>query len=96
MSNYVLLIRWTDQGVRAVKETAKRAGAFRTDCERRGIRVHEFLWTQGRYDMVWSLEAPNEQTMMAAVLALGNLGNVRTETLRGFTEMEMDETLRKV
>ena len=96
MPTYVVLTRWTDQGVRTVKETVQRAGAFRTDCERRGIRVHEFLWTQGRYDLVWSLEAPDEQTMMAAMLAIGNLGNVRTETLRAFTENEMEETLRKV
>ena len=96
MPTYVVLMRWTDQGVRTVKETAQRAGAFRADCERRGIKVHEFFWTQGRYDLVWSLEAPNEQTMMATMLALGNLGNVRTETLRAFTEQEMGETLRKV
>ncbi len=96
MPNYVVLTRWTDQGVRTVKETVQRAQQFRADCERRGIKVHDFLWTQGRYDTVVSLEAPDEQTMMAAMLALGNLGNVRTETLRAFTEGEMEETLRKI
>ena len=96
MANYVVLMKWTDQGVRTVKETVQRAGAFRADCERRGIRVHEFFWTQGRYDMAWSLEAPDEQAMMAAMLALSNLGNVRTETLRAFTENETEEILRKV
>ena len=96
MPNYVILTRWTDQGVRAVKETAQRAQQFRVDCERRGIKVRDFVWTQGRYDMVVSLEAPDEQTMMAAMLALGTLGNVRTETMRAFTEGEMEETLRKI
>ncbi len=96
MPNYVILNRWTDQGVRTVKETVQRAQQFRADCERRGIRVHDILWTQGRYDTVVSLEAPDEQTVMAAMLALGNLGNVRTETMRAFTENEMEETLRKM
>ena len=96
MPNYVILNRWTDQGVRTVKETMQRVQQFRTDCERRGIRVRDVFWTQGRYDTVLSLEAPDEQAMMAAMLALGNLGNVRTETLRAFTENEMEETLRKI
>src|SRR5215472_9225608 len=94
MPTYVVLSRWTDQGARTVKETLQRAGAFCADFERRGIRVHEIFWTQGRYDTVWSVEAPDEQAMMAAMLALGNLGNVRTETLRAFTEQEIEATLR--
>ena len=96
MANYVILIRWTDQGVRTVKETVHRAQQFRMDCERSGIKVRDFVWTQGRYDCIVSLESPDEQTMMTAMLALGNLGNVRTETLRAFTESEMQETLRKM
>jgi uncharacterized protein with GYD domain len=95
-ANYVVLARWTDQGVRTVRETVQRAQQFRMDCERRGIKVHDFVWTQGRYDTVFSLEAPDELTMMAAMLALGNLGNARTETLRAFTENEMEEALRKM
>ena len=96
MANYVVLARWTDQGVRAAKETVRRAQQFRADCERRGIKVHDFVWTQGRYDIVFTLEAPDEKAMMAAMLALGNLGNARTETLRAFTENEMEEALRKM
>ena len=96
MPNYVVLNRWTDQGARTARETLQRAHQFRAECERRGIRVHDIAWTQGRYDTIMSLEAPDEQTMMAAMLALGNLGNVRTETLRAFTEGEIEETLRKM
>ena len=96
MPNYVVLNRWTDQGARTVRETVQRAQQFRMECERRGIKVHDLVWTQGRYDTVVSLEAPDEQAMMAAMLALGNLGNVRTETMRAFTESEMEETLRKI
>ncbi len=96
MPNYVVLNRWTDQGARTVRETVLRAQQFRMECERRGIKVHDIVWTQGRYDTVVSLEAPDEQAMMAAMLALGNMGNVRTETMRAFTENEMEETLRKI
>ncbi|HEY7349983.1 MAG TPA: GYD domain-containing protein [Ktedonobacterales bacterium] len=96
MSSYVVLARWTDQGIKGVKETVRRAHQFRADCERRGIRVHDLFWTQGRYDVAVILEAPDEQALMAETLALGSLGNARTETLRAFTDVEMEGILRKL
>jgi uncharacterized protein with GYD domain len=96
MANYVILVRWTEQGIKDVKDTLQRAQQFRNDCERRGIRVTGLYWTEGRYDLAITLEAPDEQTMMAEVLGLCSLGNVHTETLRAFTESEMGAILRKI
>jgi uncharacterized protein with GYD domain len=53
-------------------------------------------WTQGKYDIVTTIEAPDDQTAMAALLALGGLGNVRTETLHAFNETEMQSVIQKV
>ena len=96
MATYVLLIYWTDQGIKNVKGLVQRAQQFRNDCERRGIKVQGTFWTQGRYDMVAFIDAPDEQVMVANALAMRSQGNVRTETLRGFTETEIDTILRKV
>jgi uncharacterized protein with GYD domain len=96
MPTYVTLIQWTDQGVRNSKNTVQRARAFRDDVERRGGKLLSIYWTQGHYDIVATVEAPDDQTAMAAMLAVGGLGNVRTETLRAFNETEMDSILQQV
>lgn len=96
MATFVTLANWTDQGVRNAKDTVQRAGAFRGDLERRGVKLLSIYWTQGRYDVVATVEAPDEQTAMAALLALGGMGNVRTETLRAFSEAEMASILQKL
>ena len=96
MPTYVTLIQWTDQGVRNSKDTVQRARAFRDDVERRGGKLLSIYWTQGHYDIVATVEAPDDQTAMAAMLAVGGLGNVRTETLRAFNETEIESILQQV
>lgn len=96
MPTYVGLVKWTDQGVKNARETVQRARAFREDLERRGGKLLAIYWTQGRYDIAVTMETPDEQTAMAELLALGSLGNVRTETLRAFSESEMEAILQKL
>jgi uncharacterized protein with GYD domain len=96
MATYVTLIKWTEQGARNAKDTLQRAQAFRGDVERRGGKLVGIYWTQGQYDIVATIEAPDEQTAMAALLAVAGLGNVRTETLRAFNETEMQSIIQKV
>jgi uncharacterized protein with GYD domain len=96
MPTYVTLIKWTDQGVRNAKDSIQRAGAFRSDLERRGGKLLSIYWTQGKYDIVTTIDAPDDQTAMAALLAVGGLGNVRTETLRAFNETEMQSVIQKL
>jgi uncharacterized protein with GYD domain len=96
MATYVALINWTDQGIKNAKDTVQRAHAFRGDVERRGGKLLSIYWTQGRYDLVAMVEAPDDQTLTAALLAVGALGNVRTETLHAFDETEMEAILQKV
>jgi uncharacterized protein with GYD domain len=96
MATYVLLVKWTEEGAKAAKDTVQRARQVRADLERRGITRFETLWTQGRYDIVAIADAPDEQTMSAALFALAGRGTVRTETLRAFTESEMEQIIRKI
>jgi uncharacterized protein with GYD domain len=89
MVAYVLLAKFTDQGIRHVKDSPKRADAFKGMAQTFGVTVKDIVWTQGRYDIVTFIEAPDEPSAMSLSLSLGALGNVRTETLRAFSADEM-------
>lgn len=95
MPNYVVLYRFTDQGGKNAKDTVKRARENRAANEKRGFKVHQLFWTQGRYDVVAVVEAPDEQSMMAGLYNIMGAGNVRSETLRAFTEAEMEAIVAK-
>src|SRR5215468_12740426 len=79
MVTYVVLAKFTDQGIRNAKESPKRAEAFKEMAKTFGVTVKEIVWTQGRYDVVTFLEAPDEAAAMSLSLSLSALGNVRTE-----------------
>jgi len=89
MVTYVVLAKFTDQGVRNAKDSPKRADAYKQMAKTCGVTVKEILWTQGRYDVVTIVDAPDEAAAMSLSLSLGALGNVRTETLRAFSAGEM-------
>ncbi|HJZ49338.1 MAG TPA: GYD domain-containing protein [Roseiflexaceae bacterium] len=96
MSTYVVLYKFTDAGAKNVKGTVQRANESRAENERRGFKVHGLYWTQGQYDMVAVVEAPDEQAMLAGLFNIASAGNVRSETLRAFTEAEMGAVIQKM
>ena len=96
MPKYVGLISWTDQGIRNVKETTQRAEQVRQLIEQMGGRMDTILWTQGRYDLVGIIEAPDDETVAAVGLRIGSQGAVRTETLRAFDAEEIGRILQKL
>jgi uncharacterized protein with GYD domain len=89
MVAYVVLTNFTDQGVRNAKDSLKRAEAFKELAKTFGVTVREIVWTQGRYDVVTIVDAPDESSFMSLTLSLGALGNVRTESLLAFSAAEM-------
>jgi len=91
-----VLGNFTDQGVRNVKDSPKRADAFKEMAKTFGVTVKEIVWTQGRYDVVTVLEAPDEAAAMSLSLSLSALGNVRTETLRAFSAADMTKIVGKM
>lgn len=96
MPTYVMLAKFTDQGIRNIKDSPKRAEAFRSMCDKVGARAKDIYWTMGRYDIVVVVETPDEVTMEAILYSVGSLGNVRTETLRAFTAQETAQALAKL
>jgi len=96
MVTYIVLAKFTDQGIRNAKESPKRAGAFKEMAKTFGVTVKDIVWTQGQYDVVTIVEAPDESAAMALNLSLGTLGNVRTETMRAFSVAEMTNIVGKM
>lgn len=96
MPMYVSLLQFTDQGIRAVRETTKRAEAAQALASKLGVKSMEVLWTLGPYDLVLVGEAPDDETMTAFALSLATLGNVKTQTLRAYRAKEVDAILAKM
>ena len=90
MGKYILLGNWTDQGMRDVKNTVKRSRAAREAFAAMGVNAREWFFTLGQYDVVLTVDAPDDETLTRATLALAMSGNLRTTTLRGFGEKEME------
>ncbi|NES29376.1 GYD domain-containing protein [Micromonospora terminaliae] len=95
MPTYIALLNWTDQGIRAYKDTPKRADAFAAATQKVGAKLVNLQWTVGPYDLVAVVEAPDEETAAAALLQLGGAGNVRTTTMRAFSQDEMAGIIAK-
>jgi len=96
MATYIVLANFTEQGIRNVKDTHKRAEAFKEAAGKRGISVKDFYWTLGRYDMVATMEGPDDASITAFTLAMCSMGNVRTQTLRAFGPTDMKLILDKI
>ena len=95
MQTYVALLNWTDKGIQDYPETVQRADAFSGMVEKFGGHVVSLYWTVGTYDLVAIVEAPDAETITAALLRLGALGNVRTTTMRAFGRDEMTGIVAK-
>lgn len=96
MPRYVALMNWTDQGIHSAKETVHRSEEARAAFAQMGLTIETIFWTQGRYDIVAVVEAPDDEALSAAMLRLAGAGNLRTETLRAFTAEEMGRIVAKL
>ena len=88
MPTYISLLRLTQQGIQNIKESPNRLAASRKAFEAAGGRLRDIYVVTGQYDFVAVVEAPDDETAARVALSLGALGNVRTETMRAFTEDE--------
>jgi uncharacterized protein with GYD domain len=96
MATFITTIKFTQQGVKDIDHTTKRATIFKTEAKKLGAKVKEIYWTLGDHDGLLILDAPDDETATAVMLHLGAMGNVHTSTCRAFTAAEMDKILTKV
>jgi uncharacterized protein with GYD domain len=92
---YVVLYKFTDQGARDIKARVQGTKDSKAEGERRGFTIRGVYFTQGRYDVVAVVDAPDEQAMMAGLFNIAEAGNARSETLRAFTVEEVEAAAQK-
>lgn len=95
MATFVTLVNFTDQGIRNIKESPDRFEAFKAVAEKLGVKVTTAFYTVGQYDLVLVVEG-DEEAATALLLKVGSLGNVRTQTLRGFSVAEMRQIIGRM
>jgi len=88
MSHFVTLIRYTQKKKKKIKESPTRLDAAKKAAEKAGGTIHAWYLTMGKYDAVIISEFPNDEASAKFMLALGALGNVTTQTMKAFTEVE--------
>jgi uncharacterized protein with GYD domain len=96
MPDYIILFNFTDQGIRNVKDTVKRAESFKVAVEKAGGKFINEYYTLGKYDIVTIVEAPNDEAITSVLLSTGSLGNVRSETLKAFPVSEAAKIIEKL
>ena len=96
MATYIVLGQFTDQGIRNAKDSPKRADALKEMAKKAGATVKDVYWTLGQYDVVTTIDAPDDATLTSLLLSVGALGNVRTQALRAFPADEMGRIIKKM
>lgn len=86
MTTYIMLVNWTEQGIKNVRDSPKRLDAVKKQLQEMGGNFKAFYLTMGKYDMVLIGEAPDDAVAARFALQIGMTGNVRTQTLKAFPE----------
>jgi uncharacterized protein with GYD domain len=95
MPRHVVLVNWTDQGIKSFRSSVDRYEAARTALHASGIEFVDIHWTIGAYDLVAVIESPDDETLAGCMLALAAPGNLRTTTMRAFSADEMRAVIAK-
>ncbi len=96
MPTYVSLLKWTEQGVKNVKESVKRVRQAEQAVEKAGGHIVNVLYTQGKYDLIAIYEWPDDESANAFFLSLAAAGNVKSQTSRAYSSEEMERIISKM
>lgn len=87
MPHYVSLVKWTDQGIRTIKDSPKRAQQVKQWAKEMGGSI--WIWyTMGKFDLVAISDFPDDETAQKFLYMLGSQGNVRTQTMKAWNDEE--------
>jgi len=88
MPTYISMLRYTQQGISSVKNAPARIDAAKEAYKKAGGELKAIYLTLGQYDLVAIADMPNDEAVARMALGMGVQGNIRTETMRAFTEAE--------
>lgn len=93
---YISLVKFTEKGIQNARQTTQRLGYWAAKVQSMGVTIKQMYWTLGEYDQVCIFEAPDDETAASVLLAADMLGNIRSQTMRAFTALEMDKILARI
>ena len=93
MATFIPTIKFTEQGIQSIRESPKRAAAFKSAAKKMGVNITGVYWTLGNFDGVLIFDAPDDDAATAAMLQLSSQGNVHTTTARAFGATEMEKII---
>ena len=96
MATYISLLSFTEQGIKTIKDLPARIAAGRQAFEANGGKLLNYYLTLGSQDAVVVYEFPDDETTASIALAQAGIGNLRTTTMRAFTEAEIPGILSKM
>lgn len=96
MPTFICALGWTEQGIKAVKDAPKRAKAARELAEKLGVEIKQVFLTNGNDDLLVIMETANGDNIAKFALALSSQGNVRTRTMRAWSETEMQKLISEL
>jgi uncharacterized protein with GYD domain len=96
MPTYITLYKFTDQGIKGIKEIPQRIEDAIKNYEAMGGKVVGVYAVMGEYDFVAIGEVPSDEIAMTFALALGSRGDVRTTTLKAFTKEQFAAMVKKL
>ncbi len=96
MSHYIVLWKFTDQGIKNIKDSPKRAEMFKNMIEKAGGRLIDTYYTFGKYDGVSIVEASDDTIIMSSLLSIESQGNARTVTLKAFTYEDASKIMENI
>jgi uncharacterized protein with GYD domain len=96
MPTFVATIRFTDQGIKSIQETTRRAATFKAAAKKMGVKVIDTYWCLGPFDGLLLFEAPDSQVATSAMLYLGAQGNVHTQTAQVYSADEIEKILKGI
>ena len=93
MATFITTFKFTEQGIQNIRESPKRAAAFKSAAKKLGVKVTGIYWTLGSFDGVVVFDAPDDERATAAMLYLSSQGNVQTTTARAFDSGEIEKVI---
>ncbi len=96
MAKFIMLLNYSQKGMANIKESPNRAEAARGLARKCGAEMTDLYLTMGEHDLVAIVEAPNDDAVAKFALAVGSIGNVRSKTLKAFTEDQFREIVQSL
>ncbi len=98
MATHIIFFGFTQKGIEKIKESPARVQDAKQIVQSLGGKVKDFYGIMGMasYETLFIVEAPNDEVIAKAVLMIAQKGNVRTTTVRAFTEAEYKRVIEEL